>query len=418
MTFALSSALGAKGHSRESSGPLVTVRAGFIPLIDCAMLVVARELGFAEAEGIDLQIEREMSWATVRDKMAVGNLDVVHMLAPLAIACNLGLGPLRTRVLAPIALGLGGNTITFSSEVAAELEKCGFEPGTPPAAAAQAFARAVAARKASGRPPFVLGIVHVYSSHFYETAYWMASAGLVPGRDIDIVVLPPSLMPEALANGHVDGFCAGEPWGSIAAAKGDSVIAVRKAAIWGAGPEKVLGISEAFSQRHPEAVPALIRALYKAAVWCDAPDNRDRLAQLLAEDRFLALPQQTLLQALGGTAPVGNFRFAEAAATFPWRSHALWYYSQMVRWGHTAYSAEGAEAARLTYRPDLYRAALADLNVPMPGADSKIEGALSRPTPAGSAHGRLILGPDLFFDGRMFDPDKLEAYIASFPVHA
>lgn len=397
------------------------VRAGFVPLIDSSMLVVARELGFARAEGLDLQLVREASWANIRDKIGVGHLDVAHMLAPLPIAVNLGLSPVRADLIAPMELGLGGNTVAVSLELAKELEGDDRIDPNNPAANANRLVRAVSARARAGRPRLVFAVVHPYSSHFYELAYWMSVAGLALYRDVDVVVLPPALMADALAGGQVDGFCAGEPWGSLSVARGAGVIVTRKTKIWRSAPEKVLGVRRDWSERNPDVLAALMKALYRAALWCDSAENRPQLVTLLAESTYLDLPKDLLAMALEGVQEAtfaGNegLPSSPGAATFPWVSHALWFYSQMVRWGQIPFSNATMETARRTYRPDLYRSALGPLGIAIPAANAKVEGSLLRATAMGAPAGQLP-GPDEFFDGRVFDPDHVAAYIDGFSVH-
>jgi two-component system, oxyanion-binding sensor len=399
------------------------VRAGFIPLVDCAPLVVARELGFAEQEGLHLHLSKETSWATIRDRLAVSHIDVAHILAPMPVAANLGLGPLQTPMVVPMALGTGANSVTVSRELWQALSQYLEAADFDAANTLSALGRVVRDRDASSLPRLTLGVVHPYSAHHYELAYWLASAGLIPEGSVDLVVVPPPLMPAALASGHIDGFCAGEPWGTVAATDGSGVILTTNAQIWQNSPEKVLGVRKDWAESHAEAVSRLVRALYRAAQWCDVEGNQQELAAILADDRYVGQAAEQIRPCLARRLKTadgefltveGFLNFASKAATFPWTSHALWFYSQMVRWGQVGFSTQGAEIARGTYRPDLYRAALAPLGIELPSANAKVEGALTSETPAGSTQGQLRLGPDTFFDGLVFDPDGLEAYVAGF----
>lgn len=274
----------------------------------------------------------------------------------------------------------------------------------------------------AGTPPLRFAVVHPHFGHNYELRYWLAACGVVPGRDVEIVILPPSLMPDALASGALDGFCAGEPWGTAAIMQGRGRIVTVKAAIWRHSPEKVLGVDAAWAEANPEVLDALLRALHGASLWCADPANHAELARLLADAAHVDCPAGWLLPALSGRILIGpetemripDFFVPQAsAATFPWKSHALWFYSQMVRWGQVEPSAAHAAAARDTYRPDLYRRALRPLGVALPSDIAKVEGALERPTPVGSAGASLVLGPDGFFDRHRFDPDSFDAYIAA-----
>ncbi|MFN3745284.1 MAG: CmpA/NrtA family ABC transporter substrate-binding protein [Hyphomicrobiaceae bacterium] len=403
------------------------VRIGFMPLTDCAPVVAASLLGFAEAEGLRVKLAKEASWATLRDRIAVRHLDAAHMLAPMPIAANLGLTPLVDRLIVPITLGFGGNTITVSRSLWADLKAAGAPTRLEAAGTARALAEVVAVRQRLGAPKLVFGVVHQHSAHQYQLSYWLAAAGIMPNRDIDIVAVPPPLMPAALAGGQIDGFCAGEPWGRVASTAGSGRVVTTNVAIWRSSPEKVLGVAKDWAEEEPERHLRLVRAIYKAAVWCDDPAHRMELAQLLSRPEIFDLPVDILRANLerrillddGREVLVdGYLNFAGRAATFPWTSHAAWFYAQMVRWGEVRMSTEGYARAQSTYRPDIHRAALAPLGVPLPTASAKIEGTLAVETPVPSTVGRLFLGPDRFFDGAVFDPERLEDYLAATPVKA
>ena len=401
---------------------------GFMPLVDCAILAVAREKGFAQAEGLDLTLVRETSWANIRDRVALGHFDAAHMLGPMPIAASLGVGRAPVATVAPFALGLGGNAITLATDLFAAMRDATMEPAAfgrfEPAAVGRAFAAVLGRRRAAGHAPPVIAVVHPFSAHHYEVRYWLNAVGLDPDADVQITVLPPAAMATALEERRIDGFCAGEPWGSVAVEAGLGVLAVVKSALWRQGPDKVLGLRADFAERAPAVLAALIRALFRAAQWAGDAGHGEELAALLAGDAYLAMPPAMVERALssrlirttgGAPADVPDFLVLDrTAATFPWLSHALWFYAQMVRWGHATLSPDHTAVARRTYRPDLYRAALAPLGVDVPRADAKVEGALQHPTPVASRSGRLVLGPDGFFDGRLFDPDQLDQYIASF----
>lgn len=392
------------------------VTAGFVPLLDSALLVVAREMGFAEEESVALSLVREVSWATIRDRLAVSQFDAAHILAPMPIACNLGLTPLAPRMIAPMALGLGGNAVTVSQDLWRKMADHGATADLDPARNGAALGKVVAARQGK---PLRFAVVHPFSGHNYELRYWLAACGIDPDRDMELLVLPPPEMPNALLLRAIDGYCVGEPWNTAGVLLGQGHIATTKAALWRSSPEKVLGVNARWADREPEALTALLRALYKSALWCSAAENREALARLLSRPGYIDKPAEWLLPAITGNFQIGDgashglreFFVPQAkAATFPWKSHALWFYSQMVRWGQVAHEPRNVNVARNTYRPDLYRSALKSLGVALPSANSKVEGSLLRETPVGST-GALMLGPDGFFDGDLFDPDKLDEYI-------
>ncbi|MBB4123556.1 CmpA/NrtA family ABC transporter substrate-binding protein [Martelella radicis] len=393
---------------------------GFVPLLDSAIVLAAEAKGFFIEEGLKVRLTRETSWSAIRDRLAVGSLQAAHVLAPMPIAANLGLFPLAPKLVAPIALGLGGNAVTVSAALGAAMEAEGDERDLDPAKAGAALKRVIAARRAEGLPPLRFGVVYVFSGHNLELRYWLAANGIDPDRDIEIVVLPPPFMPDAVEAGRIDGYCAGEPWNTIAARRGAARIVTVKAKIWRSSPEKVLALPADFVEANEETVAALLRGLYRASQWAAEPENHGELAAILSEPHHLNVDAAVLQPLLSGTVAISEkaeatvedfFLTSAKAATFPWQSHALWFYSQIVRWGLCDHSAENAEIAKMSYRPDIYRRALQPLHTPLPGASLKVEGALKAPTPVGASAGGLILGPDGFFDGQTFDPDQVGAYI-------
>ena len=431
--MAASESIGIEAADRPIAGLSAGVfTVGFIPLVDCAPLVVARERGFAAAEGLELSLVREKSWANIRDRVALGYFDAAHMLGPMPIASSLGIGRPAVPMVAPFSLGLGGNAITVSPDLYAAMldgltpELAAAVRGFEPTAMGRAFADMLAGRREAGKAPLTLAVVHPFSGHNYELRYWLAAAGICPDRDVRLTVLPPSAMVESMLDRQIDGFCAGEPWNSLAVEAGAGAIIVTKSALWRQGPEKVLGLRAEVAERWPDRLAALLRALYKAADWAARDANRAELARLLSRPEYVGTPAAIIERALAGrlvrligepSHEVPDFLvFHEHAANFPWESHALWFYSQMVRWGHISHTAAHAETARQVYRPSLYRSALSGTSADLPRASAKVEGALQQLTPVSSRSGTMMLGPDGFFDGRLFDPDQLEAYLGSFGV--
>lgn len=325
---------------------------GFVPLNDAAPLIVARERGFFAREGLSVELSREVSWATVRDKLAAGALDGAHMLAPVPLACTLGLGLAGDPqpMIAPLALNRNGAAVTLS-------RRLGLPEAATAAEAGAALAEAVAARRAAGETPLTLAVVFPYSMHNYLLRYWLAEAGIDPDRDVRITVAPPSRMAARLAEGELDGFCAGQPWNALAVEAGDGQVAVRAAQVWQDGPEKVLATTAAWAQRNPDVLQALLRALLQAAAWADAPEHRHELAVLLAQPQYVGV-DPWLIEA---TLPQTSFHRDGASA--PLAAHAGWILSQMMRWGQAPPELDIAAAARRVYRPELYAQAAAALGL-------------------------------------------------------
>lgn len=399
-----------------------TFRIGFVPLVDAALPILAHELGFAAAQGVAVELVRDVTWATVRDRLLYGHTDAAHLVAPLAIATALGRDRPAVPLAVPFVLGLNGNAVTFSTALGAA---CGLGDALGDPQAIGAALKTVAAERRRAGRPLRFGVVHRYSSHNYMLRYWLAGVGIHPDRDVQITVTSPPFAADALAAGEVDGICVGEPWNSIAVDRGVGRIALATAQIWRRGVEKVLALRADTAAARPEAVAALIRALHAAAEHFVRPDTAAGSAALLARPEYLDAPVDAVLRAITdrirlvpGGAPVHypDFMFQHReAANFPWRSQAAWLYAQMVRWDGLSFSEADAETAQGVFRPDLYRAALAGSGAPLPNASSKLEGGLSEPIGAGSTQGRLVLGSDRFFDGRAFDPDHIAQYLAELP---
>lgn len=235
------------------------IRAGFLPLIDAAILIAAREKGFAETESIDLALVRETSWANVRDRLAVGHFDAAHILAPMPLAANMGLTAIGQKLFVPMALGLGGNAITVSMALHKRL---GEPSANNPSEAGTRLADLIAQ---STEPKLRFAVVHPFSAHNFELRYWLAASGISPERDVEIVVLPPALVPDALAAGSIDGYCVGEPWNTLAVRAGTGRILTTKNAIWASSPEKVLALPAGMLETAPDLVASLVRALTESA---------------------------------------------------------------------------------------------------------------------------------------------------------
>lgn len=372
------------------------IAAGFVPLVDCAVLVAAREQGFAATEGIELELVREPSWASLRDHLNLGYVDCAHALAPLPVASTLGVGHVQVDCIAPFVLGRGGNAVTVSLKLFDEMQAAAGADGlSGPAAAGRALAAAVRQRET---PP-TLGMVFPFSSHNFDLRYWLAASGVHPDRDVRLVAIPPPLMVESLRAGLVDAFCVGEPWNSLAVADDIGRIVVTKAELVPHGVEKVLALRTAF-EGETERLGALLRALSAAAEWADDPANRTALAAALARPEYVGAPPELIERALQGHLALGGGRFADIpdfmffhrhAANVPRPDEALWIYAQMVRWGQVSPQSELEHRAARVFRDDLYRAHLdAPPQAPLP----------------------------LPFDGTPFDGADVSAYLRELEMRA
>ncbi|KPL68372.1 nitrate transporter [Erythrobacter sp. SG61-1L] len=395
---------------------------GFLPLVDACLPILAREHGFAEEEGLALDFVRDVSWATVLDRLLYGHSDAAHMLAPLAIATTLGRNRPPQPLSAPFVLGLNGNAVTLSNELATRLSP-GSALGDPRVMGAL-LAQEVRQFAEEGEK-LRFGVVHRYSSHSYMLRYWLAACGIRPDRDVEIVTIPPPFMADALASGEVHGACVGEPWNSVCVERGVGTIVLATAQIWRRGVEKVLALRQPVLEDRRPAIEALIRAMRKAGQHFVEPENLEANAAILARPEYLDGDAGLIMRSISdrlvlkkGGAPVhySDFMFQyREAANFPWVSQAGWLYSQMVRWDGLDYSPKDAEAAARVFRPDVYRSALMGTGDVLPGASSKVEGSLRGPTSVTAQQGAMVLTQNSFFDGGIFDPDDIPGYLARLP---
>src|SRR5215813_7254466 len=265
------------------SGSETRLRIGFIPLCDATALIVAVDKGFAAAEGLDVELVREVSWSNVRDKLNIGLFDAAHLLAPVAIASSLGLGHVKVPIAAPFDLGINGNAITVSPALHAALMEEVDGDRFDPMVTARALARVVAKRRKAGAEPLTFGMTFPFSTHNYQLRYWMAAAGVDPDEDVRLVVLPPPYMVDSLANGHVDAFCVGAPWNSVAVDLGIGHILHFVSDILVHAAEKVLAVRQNWSEKNPAVLAALIRSAARAAEFIEQPQTRAEAAKILAQ---------------------------------------------------------------------------------------------------------------------------------------
>ncbi|MBR0778124.1 ABC transporter substrate-binding protein [Bradyrhizobium diazoefficiens] len=344
------------------------LRIGFIPLVDAAALIVAVDKGFAAAEGLEVELVREVSWSNVRDKLNIGLFDAAHLLAPVAIASSLGLGHVKVPIAAPFNLGINGNAITVSPVLHAalmdEIDGDRFDP----LATAKALAKVVAKRRKAGTEPLTFGMTFPFSTHNYQLRFWMAAAGVDPDEDLRLVVLPPPYMVDSLRSGHVDAFCVGAPWNSVAVDLGIGHILHFASDILEHAAEKVLAVRKVWGDKHPDVVAALVRAALRGAEFIGNAANLAEAARILAQPDRIGVDAEIIQRSLTGRlkiSPDGTFRessryllVGREGAGRPDPAQAAWLYAQMVRWGQAPLTPDGVRTAMAVFRPDLYDAAL------------------------------------------------------------
>lgn len=397
-------------------------KAAFTPTVDCAVLVVALEKGFAADEGVSLELIRKNSPRSVFADWVADELNGAHLPVSLPVASALALEGMQADLIVPFILATGGSSLTVSQLLHDDLFEQGMkipEPGS----VSRALSRVALARQKAQLPALTFATEHALSPSAYEFRYLLASSRLVTPRDIVLIEAPPADMPELLAKGEIDGFYVAEPYGSEAVLRETGRIITTKSHIWQNAPEKGLAVSKPWAIENEATLHALLRALYRAGEWCASQGNIEELAGLLAAPQYLSREGDLVLPALTGFIPHSPTRLLEChrffstsgnAANFPWQSQALWFFNQMARWNDCPadYIADGKayEAASEAFRPDIFRKALKPIFAPVPAANMKLEGTLQAPVHVGASRASLLLGPDAFFDGQVFDPEKLTPY--------
>src|SRR5471030_1060679 len=373
------------------------VKIGYIPIIDCAPVILADQLGAFDRQGLEVEIQREVSWANVRDKLALGVLDAAHILAPLPLAITLGIDSVTVPLVSVMTLEVNGNALTLSNALWQEIEETAPELAATRPLEARAVAAVVRKRAAAGRPQIVLASVFPYSVQNYMLRLWLSSGGLDPDRDVRLTVVPPPHTVAHLSGGVIDGYCVGEPWNQRAVALGIGRIALTGTDIWRGMPEKVLGVTEEWANRHPNTLKALIKALSEACQWLDEPANRAEAARVLASPRYLNTPVEVLARTLDLP---GLHVFHANAANFPWRSHADWFLRQMIRWGQAAPDIDITATADRVYRADLYRAAAREMGVACPEIDRLPPGGHGEPVTSAAGPVPMDVRPAFESDSR------------------
>lgn len=385
---------------------MITLRLGYIPLIDAAPLIVAHELGFAAEEGLQLQLVRLGAWAQSRDMLGAGLIDAAHMLVPLPVGQALGLGPALPVLDLVMFLSHGGQAVAVSRAIEDRLRAFGHDFDFADARrAGLALRRAVAG-------PLRVGVPFMFSTQLELIHHWLSACGFTPS-DLDIRTVPPPMMADALAAAEIDAFCVGEPWASFAVERGIAALLLPGTAIWSAPPEKGLVLRHHFVEDRPEQTGALMRAIWRASRWLDEPDHRGTAAEIMSRKDYLDLPSELAERGLTGRLTIsstgetrdvpGFLAFNDGAASFPWKSIAALFAASIAR-QHGRAEAPAMQAAMARFRTDLYRQHLRPAGAALPGASLRIEGAVTEDRTVPAERGQMILRADGFFDGFTFEP--------------
>lgn len=371
----------------------INLEIGFVPLTDCAPLVVAKEKGFFKKHGLEeVTLSREPNWKAIAEGVTSKRLDAAAMVAGMPLALTLGMGgKTPTPVVTGLVLSRNGNAITMSRKL--------FDAGIRTLAD---FKGAIAA---DPDRVHTLGMVHPASMHNLIMRYWLASADIDPDRDVNLTVIPPPQMVATLKAGNIDGFCAGEPWNAYAVSEGIGFVMASDLDLWVGHPEKVLGVREDWANAYPQTHLALVKALMEACEYCDDRRNRTGIAELLAKPEYVGAELDYIRAGFLDPYNRGDGKPAEPLLRFnqfhidmtncPNRAEGLWILTQLARWGITPFPKNWIEILDRVRRMDVYREAARTLEMPDTEPNR---------------------GPFALFDGTVFDPDDPMGYLNSLPI--
>jgi nitrate/nitrite transport system substrate-binding protein len=371
---------------------------GFIPLTDCAPLVIASEKGFYKKYGLNVRIKKMASWGATRDAIQKGEIDGAHILLGMVVGFSLGVGDVASPVKkVPMSclqmLNLNGQAITLKKKMLDEGVK------TP----------ADIKKKVDGGAKYTFAMTFPPGTHAMWMRYWLASGGVHPDKDVKLITIPPPQMVANMKTGNMDGFCVGEPWGARAVSEGIGFTGTTTQGIWKDHPEKVLGVTEEFAKANPKTCAALVAGTLEAAKWLDDLPNRAEASQIIGKTEYVNCTPETILDRLLGRyvhVPGGSvvddpdyMRFFERSTTVPYLSHATWFMSQHRRWGMLPEKPDYMVAAKQIMRHDIYNEGCKLAGMPV----------------ADQMESR---GKETLFDGVVFDPADPEGYAQQFKVKA
>ncbi len=338
------------------------VRIGFIPLTDCASVVMASVLGFDKKHGVKIVPTKEASWAGVRDKLVNGELDMAHVLYGLVYGVHMGIGGPKKDMAVLMTLNRNGQALTLSKKLA--------DKGAVDGAS---LAKLMAAEKRE----YTFAQTFPTGTHAMWLYYWLATYGVHPMKDAKVITVPPPQMVANMRVGNMDGYCVGEPWNHRAIADGIGITAATTQDIWKDHPEKVLGTTAEFAQRYPNTVRAVIMAVLEAGRWIDASlKNKLQMAETIADKAYVNTSVDVINQRILGRYQNGLGKtwddpnhmkfFDDGAVNFPYLSDGMWFLTQHKRWGLLKSHPDYLAVARQINRIDLYTQAATQLKVAVP----------------------------------------------------
>jgi nitrate/nitrite transport system substrate-binding protein len=434
--LALAASLLLGGAAQAAKLEKEDLKFGFIKLTDMVPLAIAKEKGFFEDEGLYVELEAQANWKVLLDRVITGELDGAHMLTGQPLGATIGYGT-EAHIVTAFVMDLNGNACTVANDVWAQMKPAlkmdGGKPAHPNSAAA--LKPAVEKFKRDGKP-FKMGMVFPVSTHNYELRYWLAAGGLHPGyyaphkgdtsgnlnADVLISVTPPPQMPATLEAGTINGYCVGEPWNQQAVFRGIGIPVVTDYDIRKNMSEKVFGVSNTWAEKNPNTHKAVVKALIRAGKWLDDENNRNRkeAAKIIAQPHYVGADYAVIANSMtgvfefekGDVRPAPDFNvFFRYHATYPYYSDAVWYLTQMRRWGQISEEKPDSwyhDMAKKVFRPDVYAAAAKELI-----AEGKMQ---ANDFPDLDQESGYRAPSNAFIDGISYDGRKPNAYLQQFRI--
>ena len=391
------------------------LRIGYVPTLDAALLLVAQAKGFFADQGLEVRLQRQTSWQRAADRLAAGDLDAAHLSATEPLARYLGMNCDAAVLPTAFVLAQGGSGLAVKSDLAEPLAKR-LPAGARPTAATllAALAELIRERAEAGEPRLRFVVTEASSTGSYDLRYCLASVGIDPEKQVELAPITPVRTLTTLRQGQYDGAWLDEPFGSQLQAEGHMQLLFSKQAFWNHSMGKVLAVSSRVSRRHPRTHRALLRALLTAGLW--AQGRREDVLDLIASKQGLDLDGGCLgalvdgMPTLAGADP-DDLVLSKAVSNFPWYSQAVWYLGQMIRWGDYAQVLDFKKTAQAVFQPRYYREAARELDLPHPSIGYKNEGEHAEAWELEEASQPIMMGPDLFFDGRLYKPRQTMRYL-------
>ena len=354
--------LGSMAYAAGSDAPEIKeVKVGFIPLTDCAPIVVAAEMGFDKKYGIKIVPSKEASWAAIRDKTVNGELHASHVLYGLVYGVQMGIGGQQKDMAVLMTLNHNGQGITLSNQ----LKDKGVKDG-----------KSLKRVMQNENRDYTFANTFPTGTHSMWLNYWLAANGIDPIKDVKTIVVPPPQMVANMRIGNMDGYCVGEPWNARAIYDKVGYTVATSQDIWVDHPEKVLGTTAEFVAKNPNTARAMVMAILEACKYIEATENRAKVAELISQKAYVNAPKEVILGRFIGDYDNGigkkwkdaNFMkfYEDGKVPFPYLSDGMWFLTQHKRWGMLKSDPDYLAIAKKVNRIDIYTEAAGALGISVP----------------------------------------------------